>query len=85
MQLKSGDPNLGKTLMHFCCLLIHSIRGGTEVRLLLFFCICLKALQCCFKDQACATSVRDRFYLHCFIAHDQKMTIHKERKKKKKQ
>lgn len=55
-----------------CCLLIHSIRGGTEVSF--FFCICLKALQCYFKGQACATSVvstvEERVYLHCFIAHD---------------
>lgn len=36
--LNLENPNLGKTFTCFCCLLFHSIRGGTEVRFF-FFCI----------------------------------------------
>lgn len=61
-------------------------RHWGQIFFFFFFCICicLKALQCCCKDQTCATSVWDRFYLHCFIAHDQKKRqFAKEEKKKK--
>lgn len=35
--LNLENPNLGKTFTCFCCLLFHSIRGGTEVRFFFFF------------------------------------------------